>query len=227
MSKIAFKKIMIPAAFSGLLAGVLLTLLQHIQVVPLILEAEVYEQAAEAAHPAPSAEHDHGAWQPEDGWQRNLFTTAANIVVALGYALLLGAALTLRATTLTWRSGLLWGLAGYVVFVVAPSLGLPPEVPGTQAAELALRQLWWVATVGCTAAGLALMVFSARRTAKLLGVVLLIAPHFISAPQPEVPGGIAPAELAQEFINAAFITNAAFWLALGGLFGFFQRRWAE
>ena len=227
MSNIAFKNIMIPAAFSGLLAGVLLTLLQHIQVVPLILEAEVYEQAAEAANPAPSAEHDHGAWQPQDGWQRNVFTTAANIVVALGYALLLGAALTLRATTLTWRSGLLWGLAGYVVFFVAPSLGLPPEVPGTQAAELAQRQLWWIATVCCTAAGLALMVFSARRTAKLLGVALLIAPHFIGAPQPEVPGGIAPAELTQEFINAAFITNAAFWLALGGLFGFFQRRWAQ
>lgn len=227
MSNIAFKNILIPAAFSGLLAGVLLTLLQHIQVVPLILEAEVYEHAAETAHPAPSAEHDHGTWQPEDGWQRNVFTTAANIVVALGYALLLGAALTLRATTLTWRSGLLWGLAGYVVFFVAPSLGLPPEVPGTQAAELAQRQLWWIATVACTASGLALMVFSARRTAKLLGVVLLIAPHFIGAPQPEVAGGIAPAELTQTFINAAFITNAAFWLALGGLFGFFQRRWAQ
>ncbi len=227
MRKIAFKTIMIPAAFSGLLAGVLLTLLQHLQVVPLILEAEVYEHAAEAAHPAPSAEHEHGTWQPEDGWQRNLFTTAANIVVALGYALLLGAALTLRDTALTWRSGLLWGLAGYVVFFVAPSLGLPPEVPGTQAAELAQRQLWWIATVGCTAAGLALMVFSARRTAKLLGVVLLIAPHFIGAPQPEVPGGIAPAELAQAFIVATFIANAVFWLALGGLFGFFHRRWTE
>ena len=227
MSKTAFKNILIPAAFSGLLAGVLLTLLQHIQVVPLILEAEVYEHAAEALHPAPSAEHDHGAWQPQDGWQRNVFTTAANIVVALGYALLLGAALTLRATPLTWRSGLLWGLAGYIVFFVAPSLGLPPEVPGAQAAELAQRQLWWVATVSCTASGLALMVFSARRTTKLLGVVLLVAPHFIGAPQPDVAGGVAPAELVQEFINAAFITNAAFWLALGGLFGFFQRRFAQ
>lgn len=227
MRKIAFKTIMIPAAFSGLLAGVLLTLLQHVQVVPLILEAEVYERAAEAAHPAPSAEHGHGAWQPEDGWQRNLFATAANIVLALGYALLLGAALTLRAATPTWRSGLLWGLAGYVAFFVAPSLGLPPEVPGTQAAELAQRQLWWLATAGCTAAGLALAVFSARPAAKLLGVALLIAPHFIGAPQPEVSGGIAPAELAQAFIVAAFIANAVFWLALGGLFGFFHRRLAK
>ena len=226
MSNIAFKNILIPAAFSGLLAGVLFTLLQHIQVVPLILEAEVYEQAA-AAHPAASAEHEHEAWQPQDGWQRNLFTTAANIVVALGYALLLGAALTLRAAALTWRSGLLWGLAGYVVFFVAPSLGLPPEVPGTQAAGLAQRQLWWIATAACTAAGLALLVFSARRTAKLLGVVLLIAPHFIGAPQPETPGGAAPVELVQAFIVAAFIANAVFWLALGGLFGFFHRRWAQ
>ncbi len=227
MRKVAFKTIMIPAAFSGLLAGVLLTLLQHLQVVPLILEAEVYEQAATAAHPAASAEHEHDAGQPQNGWQRNVFTTAANVVVALGYALLLGAVLTLRGTALTWRSGLLWGLAGYVVFFVAPSSGLPPQVPGAQAAELAQRQLWWVATVGCTAAGLALLVFSARPTTKLLGVVLLAAPHFIGAPQPEVPGGVAPAELAHAFIVATFIANAIFWLALGGLFGFFQRRLAQ
>lgn len=227
----AFKKIVSVAALAGLLAGLLLTAVQQIQVVPLILDAETHEQATETANPAKRinapAEHEHGAWQPENGWERDLFTASANIVVALGFALLLGAAVALRGAKLNWRTGLLWGLGGYAVFFVAPSLGLPPEVPGTQAAELAHRQAWWVATSVFTAAGLASMVFSGRGAIKILGAALLIVPHLIGAPQPEVHGNTAPAELAQAFVIATFIANAVFWLGLGGLFGFFHRRLAD
>jgi cobalt transporter subunit CbtA len=231
MTIATFKKLVVVAAQAGLVAGLLLTAIQQIQVVPLIHKAEVYEQAAENANrasgAAASVEHDHDTWQPENGWKRNLFTAAANIVIALGFALLLGAAAALRGAKLDWRSGLLWGLGGYVVFFVAPSLGLPPELPGTQAAALTHRQIWWAATSVLTAAGLAFLVFSGRRAGKILGAALLIVPHLIGAPQPEVYGGAAPAELAQAFVIAAFIANAVFWLALGGLFGFFHRRLAD
>jgi predicted cobalt transporter CbtA len=60
----------------------------------------------------------------------------ANVSMAVGFALMLVAAFALSGRRITWRSGLLWGLAGYGVFFVAPSLGLPPEVPGTLAAPL-------------------------------------------------------------------------------------------
>lgn len=226
-----FKKMLAVAALTGILAGLLLTVVQKIQVVPLILKAEVYEQAVENANPAnrinAPAGHAHDAWQPESGWERNLFTAAANIVIALGFALLLGAAVGLRGAKLDWRSGLLWGLVGYAVFFVAPSLGLPPEVPGAQAANLADRQAWWMATSIFTATGLAFMFFSRQSTVKILGAVLLIAPHLIGAPQPEVHGSTAPAELAQAFVIATFIANAVFWLGLGGLFGFFHQRLVE
>ena len=223
-----FKKMLAVAALTGILAGLLLTVVQKIQVVPLILKAEIYEQAVENANQASGinapAGHAHDAWQPESGWERNLFTAAANIVIALGFALLLGAAVGLRGAKLDWRSGLLWGLVGYAVFFVAPSLGLPPEVPGAQAANLADRQAWWMATSIATATGLAFMFFSRQSTVKILGAVLLIAPHLIGAPQPEVHGGAAPAELAQAFVIATFIANAVFWLGLGGLFGLFHQR---
>lgn len=231
MTMAAFKKTVSVAALTGLLAGLLLTAIQQIQVIPLIHKAEAYEQAAENANHAGggrvSIEHEHGTWQPENGWERNLFTAAANIVVAVGFALLLGAAVALRGANSDWHSGLLWGLAGYAVFFVAPSLGLPPEVPGAQAAELTLRQAWWAATSACTAAGLAFIVFSRQRVIQVIGVVLLIAPHLISAPQPEVHGGAAPPELAQAFVIATFTANAVFWLGLGGLFGFFHLRLAD
>lgn len=233
MTIAAFKKTVAVAVLAGVLASLLLTLTQQIQVVPLILEAETHERAAETANRANGinapAEHEHGhnAWQPENGVERNLFTAAANVVVALGFALLLGAAVALRGAKLDWRSGLLWGLGGYAVFFVAPSLGLPPEVPGTQAAELAHRQAWWVAASIVTATGLAFIFFVRQRTVKILGAALLIAPHLIGAPQPEVHGNTAPAELAHAFVIATFIANAVFWLGLGSLFGFFHRRLAD
>ncbi len=248
-----FLKILTVAAFSSLVAGILLTLVQQFQVVPLILQAEVYEQAAQATTAAPLPEsnetgfadsaHSHiqhrhiqhrhvqvdsdESWQPEDGLQRHLFTASTNVVIALGFALLLGAVMTLRTAKLNWRSGLLWGLGGYVVFFIAPSLGLPPEVPGTQAAELVSRQLWWVITVVFTASGLSLFVFNNRFAIKIIGAALLIVPHVIGVPQPEVHGGTAPAELVHAFILATVIANAVFWLSLGGLYGFFHQKLAN
>lgn len=227
----AFGKTVTVAALAGLMAGLLLTAIQQIQVVPLIHKAEAYEQAAENANRAgggnAAVEHEDGAWQPEDGWERNLFTAAANIVIAVGFALLLGAAVALRAAKLDWRSGLLWGLAGYAIFFVAPSLGLPPELPGTQAAELLHRQIWWLAASGLTATGLACLIFFRNRAIKAVGVVLPIVPHLFGAPQPAIHVSTAPAELVQSFIIASFMANAVFWLGLGGLFGFFHRKLAD
>ncbi|BEV16051.1 CbtA family protein [Herbaspirillum sp. DW155] len=218
---------------AGALSGVLLSAVQQFQVEKIILKAEEYEKAGESAtHAADAHEHAHehehthdaDAWEPADGAERTGYTVLANVSMAVGFALMLVAAFTLSGRKISWRSGLLWGLAGYGVFFVAPSLGLPPEVPGTLAAPLHARQLWWVMTAAMTAASLGLFVFTRGWPWKLVGVMLLVAPHFIGAPQPEVHGSVAPEELAQAFIRATAAANAIFWLALGGLTGFFYRR---
>lgn len=217
----AFKKIASAAALAGLLAGLLLTGLQRIHVVPSILQAEVHEQAA-----APHVdEHDHGHdWEPANGLERTAFTALANVSMAVGFALLLGAAMSLRNGADSWRAGLLWGAAGYAVFFLAPALGLPPELPGTEAAPLLERQLWWLLTVTATAAGLALLILPRNWKFRIGGIVLLGIPHLLGAPQPDVRGSIAPIELAHSFIYATAMANAVFWLALGGLTGFFYKR---
>ncbi|MBF2904760.1 cobalt transporter, partial [Pseudomonas aeruginosa] len=111
------KRIAQTAGFAGLLAALLLTLLQILWVTPLILEAETYEKsepvAAQPHEHAPGVAahvHDEEAWEPEDGWQRTLSTTGGNLVVAVGFALMLAGLFTLRAPGQTWQ-GLLWGLA--------------------------------------------------------------------------------------------------------------------
>ena len=219
------------AGFSGLLAALLLTLLQSFWIAPLILQAETFESAAPAAEqhehaPAEaghSHEHNAEAWAPQDGWQRVLATTGGNLVVAVGFALILAALYSLcepgRVST-----GALWGLGGFAVFCLAPTLGLPAELPGTAAAELGQRQAWWIGTAAATAAGLALLVFSRHWLFKGLGVALLVTPHLIGAPQPAVHASLAPEALANQFKIASWLTNAAFWLALGLLSAWLFRR---
>jgi cobalt transporter subunit CbtA len=223
------KRIAQTAGFTGLLAALLLTLLQSFWVAPLILQAETFEKApatevhqhtdgAAAAH-----SHDAEAWEPADGWQRVLSTTGGNLVVAVGFALMLAGLYTLRAPTRT-AQGLLWGLAGYATFVLAPTLGLPPELPGTAAADLAQRQIWWIGTAASTAAGIALLVFGRNWLLKALGVAILVVPHVIGAPQPEVHSMLAPEALEAQFKIASQLTNVAFWLALGLISAWLFRR---
>lgn len=219
-----FKRIAQTAGFTGLLAALLLTLLQSFWVAPLILKAETYENvpteqvaAHEHAHgdtaPAGHA-HDAEAWSPQDGWQRIASTTGGNLVVAVGFALMLAALYTLRAPGKT-SQGLFWGLAGFAVFTLAPTLGLPPELPGTAAADLNQRQLWWISTAASTAVALALIVFAQSWLLKALGVAILLVPHVIGAPQPETHESLAPQALASQFVIASLLTNALFWIALG------------
>ncbi|AZE48447.1 putative cobalt transporter CbtA [Pseudomonas chlororaphis] len=225
------KRIAQTAGFTGLLAALLLTLLQSLWVAPLILEAETYEKAPAAQHEAvhehaagtAAHSHDAEAWEPQDGWQRVLSTTGGNLVVAVGFALMLAGLYTLRAPNRT-SQGLLWGLAGYATFCLAPTLGLPPELPGTAAADLAQRQVWWVGTAASTAVGIALIVFARSWLLKALGVAILAVPHLIGAPQPQVHSMLAPEELEAQFKIASQLTNAAFWLALGLISAWLFRR---
>jgi cobalt transporter subunit CbtA len=224
------KNIITTAALTGLLAGILLTVIQQMDVIPTILEAETYEQSAEAMPSDILVEASHAhteeqeEWQPEDGIERTLFTGFSNICLAFSFAMLLGVAMHLYGKSSNWRSGLLWGLAGYAVFVVAPILGLPPELPGTEAATLQDRQIWWLMTVLATTAGLSLLIFVNSWLLKLLGGAILVVPHLIGAPQPEVHSSLAPSDLIHSFIYATVIANAVFWLSLGGLQGHFSKK---
>ncbi|MCY1529338.1 cobalt transporter subunit CbtA (proposed) [compost metagenome] len=152
-----------------------------------------------------------------------MFTGLSNLVVAVGFALILAGLYTLRAPGNTWQ-GLLWGLAGFATFNLAPSVGLLPELPGTAAADLLLRQYWWIGTAAATAAGLGLLAFGRHWWLRVLGLVLLPIPHLIGAPHPEVHESLAPAALSNQFIYASLLINALFWAALGLVSAWFFTR---
>jgi len=209
-----FQRIAFSAGVAGLLAALLLSVLQSLWLTPLILQAETYEVQVEA--PVMTEQHEHGAeaWSPEDGWPRTLATFGGNLVVAVGFGLVLAGLFNLRTPHRTYQ-GLLWGLAGYATFCLAPSLGLPPELPGTAAADLTLRQTWWIGTAGATASALALLVFARHLGFKIAALGLLVLPHVLGAPQPIEHSSLAPHELQRHFQIAVLASNLPFWLLLG------------
>lgn len=221
------KRIFQTAVFAGLGAALMLTLIQAVWVSPLILKAETYEQAASThhaeAHEGDEHHHDDEGWTPEDGWQRATATAGANLVVGVAFGLFLAGAVSLRPPRKV-VTGALWGLAGYAVFVLAPAAGLPPELPGTQAADLHARQLWWVGTAIATAIGLGLLAFSPMVWTKVAAVVLMGIPHLIGAPHLASAQMLAQEDLYHKFVAASLVSDALFWVTLGLLSALFYRR---
>ena len=232
------------ALFAGFLTALLYSVVQAVTITPLILEAETYEQAGSgggheaAVHLHDDGQthlHDEGAaaaiaepaepWSPSDAVERYGVTFLANILIAVGFSFVLVAAFAIRGRPVDMRTGLLWGLAGYAIVVLAPALGLPPEVPGAAAAPLGARQVWWAGTMLATASGLGLLVFAKPLWLRGLGMPVLLLPHLIGAPQPiGLEPGPVPPELASHFVVWSLVAALSFWLLLGASAGEIYRR---
>jgi cobalt transporter subunit CbtA len=227
-----FRHLVFAALCAGLVTGVLTTAAHQIGTVPLILQAETFEQkpAAGTPHDHAATAHDHAApapaeWEPQGWTERAVYTALADILAATGFALLLTAGFALRGGVASWREGLFWGLAGFATFTLAPCLGLPPELPGSEAAPLLQRQLWWLAAAGSTGAALALLAFTERAGWAVLAAVLLVLPHLYGAPQTDGHAASGPPEtLTRQFVVAVTVISLLFWLSLGAASGYFYRR---
>lgn len=225
-----FRRIVFVSILAGLLAGLFVTLVHQVGTVPIILKAETYEQAAnDHAAEVPQAaggyhHHDVEAWAPRDGLERTGYTALADVLTGIGFALLLVCFYALTGREVGWRQGVLWGIAGFATFTFAPSLGLPPEVPGTEAAPLMDRQVWWLATVLATGSGLALLAFTRGTLVRIAAVALLVLPHLHGAPGLADYRGLAPEALEHRFVAVAFASSLLFWAVLGALTGFFYEK---
>jgi len=248
------KKLLTSALFAGFGAGLLAALLQIFIAVPVILEAELYESGVEVhfagvvAPVAPDHNDGHGAEahaneaardageivEPEAeagfDWPRHIQTFLAMEMNFIGYAFLMIAGMALAARSgveTTARTGILWGAAGFVAFSLAPALGLPPALPGAVAAELQLRQMWWIGTVIASIAGLAAIGFGKNWMHWGAGIALLALPHIIGFPKAGSYGGVVPPELAGEFVGITLALSAIGWATLGLLAGHFWAKEAE
>lgn len=231
-----FRNLFFAALAAAFVAGAAMSAVQYFRVIPLILEAETYEVEAPAPafsasepltgaqSPGAMASAPHEAvaepWEPQGGAERTAYTLLANLLVAAGFALLIGAASFLANLPITFANGLLWGFGGFIVFSVAPSLGLSPALPGIPASDLLPRQIWWGGTVLATGAAALLLAKSRSALSIAIAIALAAAPHFVGAPQ--LTGAVeseVPPNLSASYVAATLAVAAIFWLALGTAFG--------
>ncbi len=232
-------KYLLATIVAGLFAGIILTPAMYMRTVPLILHAEEYEQAGGAEHSheaaAPAGEsaavaapqvHEEAAG-PELPFGRLGNTLLINLVAGAGFALVTGAAALFIGRKITLQNGIYWGLAGFFIFNFAPAFSLAPELPAMPTADLATRQAWWVITVALTAGGVYFIVLREQIWAKVLGAVLIVAPHVYGAPEAENLTSSVPPTLASEFAVSTLATNLFFWVVLGLALGWFLQTYAE
>lgn len=237
------RQIFYPGLLAGLLAGLFIFAAQQVEIIPLVLEAEIYEdatpvQTGETVPPETDTGvhlHEDGSahvhavdeWTPGDGLGRVAFSLFSNMITAIGLGLVLSAAIALTRRNYNWQQGVIWGLAGYVAVHLAPAFGLPPELPGMASeADLVARQTWAMGTTVATVAGLAMIVFRPVWTWRAAGAALIVAPHFFTVERVHVEHAV-PAELVSQFIVSTLIITALFWMLLGGLTAFLSARAAR
>ena len=245
------RKLFSSAILAGLVAGLLISAVYQFTTVPLIMHAESFEdlkgqEKATLGHPEKSLHPAdkyaiikasiipvHGsenrspneAWAPQDGLERIFYTTVTAILTGVGFALLLLSGMIMRGEKIDTRRGLLWGAGGFIAFVLAPSLGLPPELPGMVASDILARQSWWITAAVASIVGLWGLVFGEKIHYKILAVIIAITPHLFGAPHPEVlsTNGVPP-ELAAQFVTVSIAVGGLFWALIGGFSGYFYER---
>lgn len=220
-----FSRIVTSALFAGAAAGLIAAVLQLVFVQPVLLHAELYE-SGELVHfgaQAATAHPDLPGLDPLRDGPSILFT----MLTYTGFALVTVALMSLAESqghAIDGRTGILWGIAGFVVVQFAPGLSLVPEVPGVASADLVARQIWWTGTVAAAAVAMWLIAFGRGWAMWGLAAALLLAPHVIGAPEPNGFAGTAPPELASLFAARAFGVGMAAWVLTGCFAGYFWRR---
>lgn len=227
-----FSRIIYCAILIGIVTGSVSSLMQVLSLDPVIFAAEGYEIEAPPGatagddHAGHSHDHSHDAWAPADGFERTAYSLLSNVLASTGFAAILLALMSHfwlgRARDISWPQGLLWGLAGYLALFAAPAIGLPPEIPGVIAAPVEHRQAWWALTAFSVAIGLGLFAFAPAKF-KALGLLFLVVPYLVGAPQgsgpmfqhPDPAAVDALTDLHQQFVVISALTNLVFWLLLG------------
>lgn len=214
-----FGRLLLGGLLGGLAGGIVVSAIQAVTTTPLILEAERFEQIETAV--ASLIYVDGGAPAAEGlGLDRLLQTASTTVAVSTGYVLLLLGILWVKGGTIDARHMAAWGLAGFLVTGLAPSLGLAPELPGSGAAALLDRQIWWFGCVVASAAGLAAIVFGRTLPWVIGGAALLALPHVIGAPGPEELVSEVPAEVAAHFAATSLVVHALTWIVPAALAGY-------
>lgn len=206
------RRLFFAAIIAGAIGGFFASTLNISITVPMVLQAEIYEHVAEHAHAGEHGGHEHPEMSP---FARNTLTAVGMMLAYVGFALIMTVLAELKGSLTSWKSGLAWGAAGYLIFGLVPALGLPPELPGMPTPDLLQRQVWWMICATCTA-GAILSVVNYRNPLTLVAAAVLVAmPFLIGAPVAPETETLVPATLHRQFVIGTLVANLVTWLVMG------------
>jgi len=215
------KKFILISLLSGFISALGLTALQLFNTIPLILEAEKYENnnlinydtSKQIINKNHIEDDEKYQWFPENGFERTIYTFISNFVLSVGFSLIL-LSVYLYINSITIIKGIFTGFIGYLVFFLLPNMGLPAELPGTVASSLDNRQIWWIGTVVISFVGFTIIFFNKNKVLRIVAIFLILLPHIITAPHALIHAGRAPYEMLKHFEINSTITNGIFWIIL-------------
>lgn len=236
-TKSVFKEITVRALIIGLIVGVSSGILTLAFITPLILEAELYEEAGVdgnlAGHSSSQTLSQHTT--PKNLWQRNLITVAGSVFLAVCYSLVLSTVYPFFPLSNCWVRGLSLGFTGFLFLNFIPNLGLPANPPGIEyVADVVVRQRWWFFLLACESTALALSFFLLKGFQKkhlsknglILGILfssgLILIPFLIGAPN-KMGHSLVPEHIVVRFRQFSIILNLVTWIFLGTLVTLFLK----
>ncbi|MDG2313235.1 MAG: CbtA family protein [Alphaproteobacteria bacterium] len=211
--------------FAGFITALIYSVIQSVTVTPLIYEAEQYERVSSIDDRSiKAANTDKDIYFGEE-IKRHFLTLLTNIVAAIGFAFLIVAGFVLSKRKINFTEGMWWGLSGYIIFILAPALGLPPEIPGSISSPVEGRQIWWVSTIAATTIGIGIGFFIKNIYVRFICILIITLPHLIGPPNiPDIKPGLVPLELASHYVVWTLFTSLVFWLILGASSGLIYKR---
>jgi cobalt transporter subunit CbtA len=224
-----FRLLVVNALIAGCLVGSVASMLHLTTTVPIILAAEIYENAgghhdAMTGGPAHDEPSETSSGRTSLISSRNTLTVVAMILAYVGFALLLNAFAETFGILNDWRQGVAWGLAGFLIFSLVPAMGLPPELPGMPAADLLSRQVWWAGSALSTSGAVAAWYLVRDKSRWLVALALILLPFAIGAPHPESEITAVPPALHAQFIIFTLIISLLSWQMLGATLGWLRSK---
>ena len=228
-------KFIYPPILTGILAGLIISIISIFFLYPIIYEAELLEITPslqldnhEHVHEHnTNASHEHIENQTEfkHFQKRNFITLMVNIAVITGYAFIIMGLTNLLKITINLRNSIFIGLVGFLCFYLLPSIALTPQLPGAQYTEsLYYRQLIWLSIACSSLVGFIIIYLNTSKFIKLIGIALVFFPLaliliFNSNIPMDITGG-----LHYKFIYYTFLSNLIMWLTIAVIFNFINSK---
>jgi|TARA_B110000438_G_C15730130_1_gene613846 cobalt transporter subunit CbtA len=228
-----FNKYIYPPILTGVITGLIISIISIFVLYPIIHEAELLETSGNIQIDAhvmghlDDASHEHIDNQAVLKYfqQRNFITLMVNICITVGYAFVIIGLTNLLKINIRLKSAMAIGLVGFICFYLLPSIALIPQLPGAQYTQgLYERQLIWLSIVFLSLIGFIVIYINSSNIKRLIGLVLVFLPLTLILILNDNISMEVSNSLHYKFIYYTFFSNLIMWFTIAITINFIMNR---